>query len=109
MNLIVLLIIAFVGWIVVKLFRIFFSTYSFIRNAGKQAYDAFGFSSDANGNRSRGRSSRRGARKRIDPNVGEYVEYEDLPPLDSEASEASNVNFTVEEQITDVEWEEIRN
>lgn len=111
MNLIILLFIAFVGWVVLKLFRIFFSTYSFIRNAKNQAYEAFGFSADSNRSESRSRrgSSRRGTRKRIDPNVGEYVEYEDLPPVSSATSESSDINYTVEEQITDVEWEEIRN
>ncbi len=111
MTPIVFIIIAFVGWIVVKLFRMFFSTYSFIRNARKQAYEAFGFSSDGNqqGSRSRRGQSRRASRKRIDPNVGEYVEYEDLPPVSSDDPEAGEVNYVVEEQITDVEWEEIRN
>ncbi|MDE6280041.1 MAG: hypothetical protein K2M05_08730 [Paramuribaculum sp.] len=111
MNLIILLFIAFVGWVVLKVFRIFFSTYSFIRNAKQQAYEAFGFSSDSNQSerRSRRGPSRHTTRKRIDPNVGEYVEYEDLPPINSDPSESSNINYTVEEQITDVEWEEIRN
>jgi len=50
--------------------------------------------------------------KRIDPSVGEYVEYEEIEgfadgPQDATASSADET-FVAESQIVDAEWEEIK-
>lgn len=46
--------------------------------------------------------------KRIDPSVGEYVEYEEIGGAAATMSESSTADTYVSEtQITDAEWEEI--
>ena len=47
--------------------------------------------------------------KKIDPTVGEYVEFEEVQVYEStETDGKKQVKFEAEEQITDVEWEEVR-
>ncbi len=47
--------------------------------------------------------------KKIDPTVGEYVEFEEVQVYEStEPDGKKQVKFETEEQITDVEWEEVR-
>ena len=47
--------------------------------------------------------------KKIDPTVGEYVEFEEVQVYESiEPDGKKQVKFEAEEQITDVEWEEVR-
>ena len=52
--------------------------------------------------------------KKIDPNVGEYVHFEEIQIKEESAtkqnadgSETRTTRFTVEEQIVDVEWEDV--
>lgn len=47
--------------------------------------------------------------KKIDPSVGEYVEFEEVQHYEStETDGRREVKFETEEQITDVEWEDVK-
>lgn len=53
--------------------------------------------------------SHRGQGKRIDPSVGEYVDYEDIE-CSTRSTDDTNTetSFTAESQIVDAEWEDIK-
>ncbi|MBD5346565.1 MAG: DUF4834 family protein [Bacteroides sp.] len=57
------------------------------------------------------RRTSKSRRKRIDPSVGEYVDYEEIN-IDNSSAGSVNADtsetFEVESQIVDVEWEDIR-
>ena len=53
-----------------------------------------------------GWSGIRRTKKKIDPDVGEYVKFKEIP-ADPSAPRSETVNYTVEQQVVDVEWEEI--
>ncbi len=56
--------------------------------------------------RAGGWSGIRKTKKKIDPAVGEYVKFKEMP-ADPDATHNGSVEFTVEQQIVDVEWEEV--
>lgn len=45
-------------------------------------------------------------RKKIDASVGEYVDFEELPPKPSDSK--TDTDFVPENQIEDAEWTEIK-
>lgn len=52
---------------------------------------------------------RRRSGKKIDPNVGEYVEFEEIKTAPHKPDiHADNVKFTPESQIEDADWEDIK-
>lgn len=54
-------------------------------------------------------SSHRGQSKRIDPSVGEYVDYEDIEGETRSADgQKTETSFIAESQIVDAEWEDIK-
>ena len=53
------------------------------------------------------KSSRSNRRKKIPENEGEYVKFTEIK-VTEESSSQSQVNFKTEEQVTDVEWEDIK-
>ena len=108
MKLLLLFIFGFICWIVWMIVRTVLSAFMFVRRTRRQVNDAFGFG-EATGSKQPNRKSPRHQGKRINPNVGEYVEFEDLPPLyQTSGQDSTKVRYTVEEQISDVEWEDIK-
>lgn len=53
------------------------------------------------------KSSRNKRRKKIPENEGEYVNFTEIK-VTEEASSQTEVKFKTEEQVTDVEWEDIK-
>lgn len=47
-------------------------------------------------------------RKKIDPGIGEYVEFEEIEVTSQTQNDNGNVSYRTENQITDVEWEDVR-
>lgn len=47
------------------------------------------------------------SRKKINPDDGEFVAFEDIPG-DSSSQGSRNVKVEIEQQIVDVEWEDIK-
>lgn len=47
-------------------------------------------------------------RKKIDPGVGEYVEFEEIEVTSQTHTDNGNISYRTESQITDVEWEDVR-
>lgn len=87
-----------------------------ITSQARKAYsNAFGGMDPSDSGRSASASSA-GAysqpvrKKRIDPSVGEYVDYEEINAETSYTASdgATTENFVAESQIVDVEWEDIR-
>lgn len=68
-----------------------------------------GWSAQSSSASSSSYSSHRGQGKRIDPSVGEYVEYEDIEgETRSTDSPKTETSFIAESQIVDAEWEDIK-
>lgn len=111
MSLFFLIFIIFIGWI---LLRPVIRIWSTVHKAQKQANDFFRAASgytDQSGQRrreSRTQQSRR-QHKKIDPSVGEYVEFEEISVYsDSFTQQNQEVKFKPEQQIEDAEWEDIK-
>lgn len=48
-------------------------------------------------------------KKKIDSSVGDYVPFEEVSEVSTDRTDSSGrTSFTVEQQITDAEWEEIK-
>lgn len=47
-------------------------------------------------------------RKKIDPDIGEYVEFEEIEVTAKTRTDNGDVSYRTESQITDVEWEDVR-
>lgn len=86
-----------------------------VYKARKQMRDLFGGGARKGGARRQEQQPPR-RRKKIDPNVGEYVEFEEIKTytqssgeVRTETSETGSSGRTVtEEQIEDAEWEDIK-
>ncbi len=79
-------------------------------NSAFGGMDPTGFGAYGSPASSASSSSQPVRKKRIDPSVGEYVEYEEIyaETGDAEADTKSTESFVAESQIVDVEWEDIR-
>lgn len=109
MSLIGLILLFLFIWYVVRPTVKFFMTVNRLRDQARSAYQ--------NGAPKQPRSRRPGwtvpsaRKKKIDRGVGEYVEYEEIACTTRESSADTGrdtVHTQVEEQITDVEWEDIK-
>lgn len=69
-------------------------------------FGPFGNPAGAQGN-TEPRQRRRHYGKKISNDTGEYVNFEELPPL-TDRGKVPPTEYTAEEQIVDVEWEDIR-
>lgn len=109
---VVLFLILFFWFLIRPIFRLWLT----VRHAQKQANDFF---RSASGNestdynrdyRSRQSRNRRRSGKKIDPNVGEYVDFEEVSVYNhtSSTDTVKDVKFTPESQIEDAEWEDIK-
>lgn len=82
-----------------------------MKNAQRQASEFFGgagspFGGGRAGQRPRNASHPRRRRKKIDPDIGEYIEFEEISTFTTYTY--TEKNYETEEQISDAEWEEIR-
>lgn len=112
MGIFFILFLIFIFWFLIRpVFRLWYT----VRNAQKQANDFFRGTTGNRGQSAgyaqrepRQRSYRR-SHKKIDPNVGEYVEFEEISTYHGSSSDTgSTVKFTRESQIEDAEWEDLR-
>ena len=111
MSLFFFLFIIFIAWF---LLRPIIRVWTTVRRAQKQANDFFNAASGdtrQSGNRRRETRSqqRRRPQKKIDPNIGEYVEFEEISVYsDANTYQQHEVKFSPEQQIEDAEWEDIK-
>lgn len=79
------------------------------RNAQRQMNDLFnGRRPGADNGRRQAASSAR-SKKKIDPDVGEYVSFEEIKTTDAKATaEDDKTTVRVESQVEDAVWEDIR-
>ncbi len=111
-----ILLIILAVWLVPKLVR----GYMFIHRIKKQTRTMYEqmYNNDPRARQQQQRSSRRPGwsaptqrRKKIDPNVGEYVKFQEITVTETtqqSADDTSRTTYTVEQQITDAEWEDIK-
>lgn len=66
---------------------------------------AFPGGDPSDGNRQQQQQPRRSRRKKIDPSVGEYIEFTEVKGTTATAAAPDNVK--VESQISDIEWEDL--
>lgn len=105
-----LLIIALIYLVVVPLWNIY-SAVSRQRRAMRDIFEraASASSGSGRGPSSSSRQERPVQKKKIDPTVGEYVEFEEIETTTTVADEQSTTTtYTRESQVTDVEWEDIK-
>ncbi|MDE6305461.1 MAG: DUF4834 family protein [Muribaculaceae bacterium] len=105
------LLIGIILWFIIKI-------YISVRDAKRRANDLFGQfgARTAEGSRERkaGWSSMSAPkRKKIDSSIGEYVAFEEISDTKGSAASSSDGGRTdtgieVEQQVTDVEWEDIK-
>jgi len=67
-----------------------------------------------NGTRKAGWTKARFRKKKIDPNVGEYVAFSEVSLTEEErtarnsATDKKEATYTTEQQVADIEWEDIK-
>lgn len=109
-----LIFIIFLIWLVPKLIRGFFFVNQ-IKKQTRQMYEQmYGSQQDASRSREKKRkpgwSTPQPRRKKIDPNVGEYVSFQEVSVSESArttvdpATGDTHTTYTVEQQVTDAEW-----
>lgn len=108
MSLIGIILLFLFVWYVVRPAIKFFMTVNRLRDEARTAYH--NQASRRQGERKAGWTAPVKRKKIIDRNVGEYIEYEEITNIsESSASNTSaQTHYTSEEQITDVEWEDIK-
>lgn len=82
-----------------------------MKNAQRHANEFFGgagspFGSDRSGQSARNAPHPRRRRKKIDPDIGEYIEFEEISTFTTYTY--TEKRYETEEQISDAEWEEIK-
>ncbi len=55
-----------------------------------------------------GWSGLRRKKKKIDSDIGEYVKFKEMPADPASSTRSAQADFVEEQQITDIEWEDIR-
>ena len=110
----ILLLVFFIYFIVLPIARVFMT----LSKARKHVRDMFsGMDPNGGGTRAGGqdRQSRQYTRqsrpkaKKIDPNVGEYVEFEEVAcTVTPDQAECTRASFKAESQIEDADWEDLK-
>ncbi len=117
-----LLFLIFLGWIVYNVARIYLRVRA-IRRQGQDIFNqfmgGFGGANPAGSNPGGGQSPQpepepKRPAKKIDPDVGEYVRFEEITVTTEESStlhadgtQTDTTRVTVEDQVVDVEWEDL--
>lgn len=121
-----ILLILFIVFVVIPVVRVLWALFKAKRNYDhirRQAREAFGrqygsgarnpfggfpFGADNSGSDTgKGHRTHRRNGKKIPADVGEYISFEELPPL-NDRCDLPPRNIHAEEQIVDAEWEDIR-
>lgn len=106
MQFILLIIIsAIIFFVVIPAVRVYMT----VRRAQKQAREFFDRGSNYNSKQNRRNPHQHQREKKIDPDVGEYVDFEEIASYsDPSSSYAEKVDFKAESQIEDAEWEDVK-
>lgn len=115
MSVLAFLFILFLIWIVPGLVRAFLLVYRVRKNARRvyeQMYGGMDGHQQEPPRRKGGWSAPNPRRKKIDPGVGEYVRFQEVDTTVGQHSAPSasgerHTEITVEQQVTDAEWEEL--
>lgn len=104
MSIFFLLFIIFFVFVVVPLIRGVAAIYR-ARHAAREFFDQFRQSTSGTYTRPPKQEERK-TKKKINPDDGEFVQFEDLPS-DRDETATTYTEVTVEQQVVDVEWEDI--
>ena len=110
-TIILILFIIFVVWPLCKLIWRGYQVHQQWKKATEGMRDAFNQSRQPGSNGQRQQGAKRGRKKKIDPNVGEYVAFEEIScNVNSQSTtDASGQTHTrTESQVEDAVWEEIK-
>lgn len=101
-----ILLLLFIFFVVIPLGRIALGSYRVYRQFRRATAGLRGEGRQHSQRREPPRPKRR---KKIDPDVGEYVAYEEIHTAASAtaATDGSTATFTAESQVEDAEWEEL--
>lgn len=106
MSLILFLLLLFLVSVIVPIVRVAAA----IARARQRAREMFGRFRDNTSDAARGKNHPRQndtKRKKINPEDGEFVKFQELPP-EPPTQEQTQVTVEIEEQVEDVEWEDIK-
>lgn len=109
MSLLLCILLGFVLWWIIRIV----TAVHHARNQFRQFFNggnAPGSYAESTSERKGGWSAPLRRRKKIDPAVGEYVKFTETTATETttkESSTESSTRVTVEERVTDIEWEEI--
>ena len=105
-----LLILLLLAFVFVPLIKAFWSLFSQVRRVRKFMNDPTGYyrqaAQDAYGPATPKQPKRRG--KKIARDEGEYIDFTEIKTTTQSSSSTSGTSFRQEEQITDIEWEDIK-
>lgn len=111
MSLIGIILLFLFIWYVVRPAVKFFMTVNRLRDQARSAYQNRWGGSQRQSERKAGWTAPvKRKKKKIDRNVGEYIEYEEITHISasSESTTSGQTRYSsTEEQVTDVEWEDI--
>lgn len=111
MSLILCILLGFVLWWIIRIATGIQRARNQFRQFFNQTTGSFSTREQTNAERKGGWSAPRLRKKKIDPTVGEYIRFTetDVKITSTEANDHASASHksTVEEQITDVDWEEI--
>lgn len=86
-----------------------------IRRMGQQFQGASGGRNGSTGKRGHDRTQPKPQTKKIDPDVGEYIHFEEVDVTSEttattqpDGSETKTTRVKVEEQIVDIDWEDVK-
>lgn len=108
MTFILLLIVIFVVWPIV---RVLYAIYR-LRSQTREAFRRAASAGQSRRNKAGWSRTSRPHKKVIDPGEGEYVEWEEITvtqSTDTSSSGQADTHTVTEQQVTDVEWEDINN
>ncbi len=110
MELIIILLIIFIVWPLVKavwaIMRQVRQVRNFMNNPGDYFRNATGQNQNATDDRYSAHAQTK-KKKKISKNMGEYVDFEEINKPDDSADSA-NIHFRTEEQVSDAKWEDVK-
>lgn len=92
-------------FVIIPLIRGLIAIYR-VRSGARRFFDQFRQTASS-ASRRESHAESEPVKKKINPDDGEFVAFEELPPDDSPNME-SRTEITIEQQVVDIEWEDIK-
>lgn len=102
-----------VGYFLYKILRFFFGVHRLVKQqqrAAREFFNGFGGDSGQARQSTDEAATPKAKTKKIDRNVGEYVDFEDIAstPAGEDSRQSGTVKYPEEQQVVDAEWEDLK-